>query len=346
MACAIGDWRLSLMFFDTPLIRSMSDYWRRSIERPRADAPVALDSVFLCLGFASLAHILIGRYHFNEEWTTPRRLGFVISFSIVLAYSALLALDVVGMFTDVGPSVVVLIYNIGIGGILTPIIKMADLFLAHERYRVLRSAEDNMMGVSAELSAINSCWSFVLQCILFLLALPATFITWPFWIILPFYFDMNDSYWKPLRDVIGGHVDVCRFVLNSCSVCILYSSCTFSGSLTTFALTLSLISIAGLVLYHVPAHLRGAHWHDFALDRAPLIAHGTLRIASQKAVGNWLACICPRARQRHRPCAHHSAAISQECTKSHGHSRQCARLSRLARVGGVVCVLRTLFCVG
>jgi hypothetical protein len=189
----------------------MSDYWTRSIERPRADAPSTIDALFLCMGFASLAHILAGRYYYTEEWTTPRRLGFVISLSVVLAYSALLSLDIVGMYSKVGPSIVVPIYNIGIGGILTPIIKMADLFLAHERYRVLRAAEDKMMGASA--AGDHAGLSFALQCILFFLALPATLVTWPFWTILPFFFDMNDSYWKPLRDLIGGHIDVRQFDL-------------------------------------------------------------------------------------------------------------------------------------
>lgn len=168
---------------------AMSDYWQRSLALPRPPdlgVAVAVESVSLAVCLACLVHVLVGWRVHKLEWTVMRRVGCAVAAALSLDYTLTLSCNAIGDACSHPTQVVV--YNIFNNGLLLPLVFCGDMYLLYERYRALSEAEANLGGAVYTVPRI-------LQLASLLLTIVTCFGVWPWWIVLPWFTDVNtDAY--------------------------------------------------------------------------------------------------------------------------------------------------------
>ena len=192
-------------------VTALSSFWTNSpaVGAPGANATL-INSIDLAIGLVCLLHLLIVWLWYGQAWTTPRLVGLVIACSVVLLFSTSLICDA----TQCSTVVAVLLSDLLGGGLLAPLCKLCDMFVAYERYRVLRTSEAAVLSQGADTSAVPSVSLpiRIFQLFVGTLALMAGLITWPFFTIVRFFADTNSDSIAALQQFLSTWVEVRSYV--------------------------------------------------------------------------------------------------------------------------------------
>ena len=196
-----------------------STYWTRSRVASQPSDPVLFHSIDLALGVICLLHILVTWKWYRVPWAPPRAFGCAFSVCVIAQFLPSLICDLRSCSLEAHT----IIDNLLGRGLLSPFVKMADMYLSLERYRALCTAEaviNNRASDAGDEFTSSTSVSYrerALQILLLFLALTASFASWPFHVVIPFFAQTNAEPYISLQNLIAGVVEVRSYFDTACN---------------------------------------------------------------------------------------------------------------------------------